>query len=119
MVRTIFAEMQPFKGVENYFTDSLIYEEDIEPIKKSLADDVDSGNEVDSESEEDASATISIKLIIAYLDDFDCNNPAKNEGDGSLIRILLLITLCILRMYLPMLGPYTCLYQSQKWHACI
>jgi len=27
MVRTVFAETQPFKGVDNYFTDSLLYRE--------------------------------------------------------------------------------------------
>jgi len=25
MVRTVFVEMQPFKRVDNYFTDSLLY----------------------------------------------------------------------------------------------
>jgi len=46
-----------------------------------LPDDLDSDNEADSESEEDTPATISIKLIVAYLDDFDCNNLAENEGE--------------------------------------
>ena len=32
-----------------------------------IADNVDSGNELDSELEEDAPATISIELIVAYL----------------------------------------------------
>jgi len=55
---------------------------DIEPLKQSLSDDdVNSGNEVDSESEEDVPATISVEPIIAYLDDFDCNNPVENEGE--------------------------------------
>jgi len=65
VVRTIFAEVQPFKGVENYFTDSLLYQEDIEPLKQSLPDDIDSGNEADSKSEEDAPATLSIEPIVA------------------------------------------------------
>ena len=60
LVQTVFAEVQPFKGVENYFTDSLLYQEDIEPLKQSLPDDLDSGNETDSELKEDAPATISI-----------------------------------------------------------
>ena len=47
MVWTIFAEMQPFEGVENYFTDFLLYQENNEPVKQSLPDDVDSGNETD------------------------------------------------------------------------
>ena len=41
------------------------------PLKQSLLDHVDSGNEVDSESEEDAPATVSIEPIVAYLNDYD------------------------------------------------
>ena len=50
-VRTVFAEMQPFKGVENYFTDSLLYKENSKVIKKSFPDDIYSGNQADLESE--------------------------------------------------------------------
>ena len=46
-----------------------------------MPDDVDNGNEADSESEEDVPATINIEPIVAYLNDYDCNNPAKNEGE--------------------------------------
>ena len=75
-------------------------------MKQSLPDDVDSDNEADSESE-DAPATISIELIVAYLNDYDCNDPTETGASGSLMRILLLIIPYILRMYLSMLGPYT------------
>jgi len=84
VVRTVFAKVQPFKGVENYFTDSLLYQEDIEPLKQSLPDDVDSGNEMDSESKEDVPATLSIEPIMAYLNDYDCNDHADNEGEWIL-----------------------------------
>jgi len=30
VVRTVFGEVQPFKGVKNYLTDSLLYQDDIE-----------------------------------------------------------------------------------------
>ena len=53
MVRTVFAEMQPFKGVDNYFTKSLLFREINEVCKESWPEDVDSGNEAYSESEED------------------------------------------------------------------
>jgi len=76
--------MQPFKGVKNYFIDSLLYHENNEPVKEPLPDDINSGNEADSESEEDAPATFSMKPIIAYLDDPDCNNHVKNEGEWVL-----------------------------------
>ena len=69
--------------MENYITDSLLYQENIEPLKQSLADDIDSGNEADSKSEEDAQATI-IEPIVAHLNDYVRNDPAKNEGEWIL-----------------------------------
>jgi len=51
-VRMVFTEMQPFKRVENYFTDSLLYRENGKVVEKSLPDDINSGNKADSESGE-------------------------------------------------------------------
>jgi len=45
VVRMVFIEIQPFKGVENYVTDSLLYQEDNKLVKQLLPDDVDSDNE--------------------------------------------------------------------------
>jgi len=70
--------------VENYFTDSLLYKESNTWVKESLPDNVDSSNEVDSESEEDAPATLIFEPIVAYLDNLDSNNPAENEGEWVL-----------------------------------
>ena len=53
-IRTVFAEKQPFKGVKNYFTDALLYQE----ANEQLLEDDDSGNEADSESEEDTLALL-------------------------------------------------------------
>ena len=49
-----------------------------------MPDNVDSGNEADSESEEYAPAITSLEPVVAYLDDFDCNNPTKNKGEWVL-----------------------------------
>ena len=49
-----------------------------------MPDDVDSGNEADSETEEDAPATINMESIVAYLDNFNCNNLTKNLGEWVL-----------------------------------
>ena len=84
MIRTVFAEMQLFKGVENYFTDSLLYKENGKVIKKSLPDDIDSGNEVDSELGEDPTVSFDEKTIIAYLNDPDCNNSTDNGDEWIL-----------------------------------
>jgi len=53
MVRMVFAKIQSFNGVKNYFTDSLLCRENGKVVEKSLSDDIDNGNEVDSESGED------------------------------------------------------------------
>ena len=53
-------------------------------MKEPLPDNVDSGNEAYSKSEESALATFSMERIIAYLDEPDCNNPAENEGEWVL-----------------------------------
>ena len=90
-VQTVFAEKQPFKGVENYFSDALLYQEANEVAKKSLLVDDDSDNEVDSESEGDTAATFAFKPIVAYFNNPKCNNPI--EDDGEWVRMSLLTIL--------------------------
>jgi len=80
-VRTVFAEKQQFKGVENYFTDALLYQETGETSKESLSDDDDSGNEADSESEADMPAILIGEPIIACLNNPQCNTPSEDEGE--------------------------------------
>jgi len=48
-VRTLIAEKHPFKGVENYFTDSLLYEDFLETVEDPSLEDPDSSNEADTE----------------------------------------------------------------------
>jgi len=86
IVRTVFAEMQPFKGVENYFTESLLYKGNSKVVEKSLPDDIDSGNKPDSESGEDPEVSFDEESIVAYLNDPDCNNSADN-GDKWVLNI--------------------------------
>jgi len=82
MVQTMFAEKQPFKGVENYFADALLYQEANKVAKEPLLEDDDSGNEADSESEEDIPAIFAYKLIVAYFNDPKCNNPIEDVVNG-------------------------------------
>ena len=85
MVRMVFVEMQPFKGVENYFTDSLLYKENGKVVKKMLHGDTDSGNEADSESEGDLEVSFEEEPIVAYLNNPDCNTPAE-DGDEWILN---------------------------------
>jgi len=52
-VRTLIAERHPFKGVDNYFTDSLVYQDSLEADENPHPEELDSGNEADTELEED------------------------------------------------------------------
>ena len=112
--------MQSFKGMENYFTDSLLYQENNETVKQPLPDDVDNGNKADSELEEDEPAIFSMEPIVAYLYDPNCNNPTENEGWVLNENVAFDYTLCLenvfksidisfLHMPLPI----------SEWHACI
>ena len=120
MVKTVFAKMQPFKGVENYFTDSLLYKENGKVIKKSLPDDIDSGNEVDLESGEDLTVSFDEEMIIAYLDDPDCNNFADNGHKWILNEnVNFDYSSCYDDVYSPIdMSPYSCLCLCQR-RACI
>ena len=46
-----------------------------------MLEDNDSGNEADSEPEEDAPATFAFKPIVAYLNDPEYNNLIEDDGE--------------------------------------
>ena len=52
-VRILIAERHPFKGVENYLTDSLIYQDSLEADENPHPEEPDSGNKADMEPEEE------------------------------------------------------------------
>jgi len=80
-VRTIFAEKQPFKGVENYFTDALLYQEVGKTSKESSSDNDDSGNEADSESKTDMPAILVSEPVIICFNNPQCNTLSEDEGE--------------------------------------
>jgi len=80
-VRTVFAEKQPIKGVENNITDAPLYQVANEVDKELLLEDDDSGNEADSELEEDTLATLDFKPIVAYFNNPQCNNSIEHDGE--------------------------------------
>jgi len=77
----VFAERQPLKGVENYFTDALLYQEINKAPKEPLPDDDDSGNEADSECEGDTPATPACEPIVVYFNDPQYNNPSEDDDE--------------------------------------
>ena len=81
-VWTVFAEKQPFKGVENYFTDALLYQEVEKTAEESSPDNGDSGDEADSESEADMSAILVTEPVIACFNNPQCNTPSEVRANG-------------------------------------
>ena len=77
----MFAEKQPFKGVENYFADALLYQEISKASQQPLPNDDDSGNEADLEFEGDTPATLACEPIVAYFNDPQCNNPSGDDDE--------------------------------------
>jgi len=75
VIRTVFAETHTFKGVENYFNDSLLYQDSNDVVKETSPEDLDSGNEGDAED------NLLVEPIIAYLDDSTCNNDTIEFND--------------------------------------
>ena len=52
-VRTLIVERHSFKGVENYFTDALLYQDSLETDEDLQPEEPDSGNEADTEPEKE------------------------------------------------------------------
>ena len=51
VVRTLIAKKHLFKGEENYFTDSLLYQDSLETSNDPSPEDQDSSNKIDTEPE--------------------------------------------------------------------
>jgi len=49
--------------------------------KESLPEDDDSGNEADSESEEETQATLACEPIVVYFNNPQCNNPIADDDE--------------------------------------
>lgn len=76
----MIAEKQPFKGVENYFTDSLLYQDSLE-VNKDPPGDPDSGNEADIEPEPDDDFLCELNPLVINIDKLDVNPTADDVGE--------------------------------------
>ena len=79
-VRTLIAERYPFKGVKNYFTDSLLYQDSLEADKNPHPEELDSGNEADTEQEEDE-CLWKINPLVTSIDELDIDATANIKGE--------------------------------------
>ena len=79
-IRTLITETYPFKREENYFTDSLIYQDSPEIAENSSSEDPDSDNEVDAMPESEEEYLQELNPLVTSIDKLDFNNTANNEG---------------------------------------
>jgi len=90
-VRTLIAERHPFKGVENYFTDSLLYQDSLETDENSQPEELDSSNEAEEE------CLWELNPFVTSVNKLDVNNIANDVGEWYINEDLdLAYFLCLL-----------------------
>jgi len=78
-VRTLIAERHPFKGVENYFTDSLLYQDSLETNENLQPEKSDSGNKADTEPKKEE-CMWELDPLVMSIKKRDVNNTANDVG---------------------------------------
>jgi len=74
------AKRHPFKGIENYFTGSLLYEDSLETDENSHPKEPDSGNEADTAPKEEE-CLWKINSLVTSIDKLGFNITANVEGE--------------------------------------
>ena len=75
----LIAERHPFKGVENYFTNSLLYQDSLEVDENLHPGELNSGNELDTEPEEECLWEINSLLMRIDKINFDTTANVESE----------------------------------------
>ena len=78
-VRMLIDEKYPFKGVENYFTDFLLYHDPLKPTEDKTPEDHDSSNEADTELKPEEECLWEINSLVTSVDklNFDATAVLK------------------------------------------
>ena len=77
----LIVERHPFKGVENYFTDSLLYQDSLETDENPQPEELDSGNEADDEPEVKEECLWELNALITSINKLDANNTTNGVGE--------------------------------------
>jgi len=80
-VRTLIAERHPFKRVENYFTDSLLYQDSLEMNENPQLEEPDSGNEANVEPEAEKEYLWELNPLVTSINKLDVNNTTNDIGE--------------------------------------
>jgi len=79
-VRTLIAKRHSFKGVENYFTDSLLYQDSLETDESPHLEEHDSSNEAEAETDKKV-CLWEINPLVMSIDKLDFNTTANVESE--------------------------------------
>ena len=74
-VQTLIAERHPFKEGENYFTDSLLYQDSLETNANPQPEEPDSGNEADTEPEAEEEYMWELNPLVTSINKLDVITP--------------------------------------------
>ena len=77
----LIAKRHSFKGVENYFTDSLLYQDSLEMNKNPQPEELDSGNKADVEPEVEEECHWELNLLVTSINKLDVSNTANDVGE--------------------------------------
>ena len=80
-VRTLIAGRHKFKGIENYFTDSLLYQDSLETNENPQPEEPYSGNEADTEPKAKEECMWELNSLITSINKLDVNNTADDVGE--------------------------------------
>jgi len=80
-IRTLIAEKYPFKGVDNDFTDSILYQDSLEVAENPSPEDPDSGNKADAEIEPEEECLWELNYFVTSIDKLNFNNIANDLGE--------------------------------------
>ena len=77
----MIVERHPFKEVENYFTESLLYQDSLETDENPQPEELDSGNEADAEPEAEEECLRELNPLVTSINKLTVNNTANNVGE--------------------------------------
>ena len=77
----MIAERNPFKVVEKYFTDSLLYQDSLETDENPNPKELDSGNKTNVESETEEECFWELNPFVTSVNKLDVNNTANDIGE--------------------------------------
>ena len=74
-VWTLITKSHPFKGVENYFTESLLYQDSLETNENPQPEESDYGNKADIEPEAEEECLWELNLLVTSINKLNVINP--------------------------------------------